>query len=365
MSGGSVRIAGEQLADLPPFRTATGERPLRGMARRIADRPRRQRARRDPALRQARGSLHRRRRGRPRPSRPDGLGGRRESTALPARPVTVARVRIPSLTYRARPACTRPSVPSAAAATGTSSSRTTAASSSTAIAEDDAHLLGRQRSGQGEREEDRHHHRARGEDHPAGPCEAADHRFVRIVGGVPLLLGASRAGRPCSPSRSRTPSRRRRPGPRRRGSPATGSRAATRGPRPGRSAWRRRRPRRSPSRFVRTPAAAIRGARSARSRSDEAEREHDADHERGPGVEARLEVVVLRHRAAEQRAAGSPARSRSIVFPTAGSDGSCRGQGRSPASGRPPPAGGRTLAIPRSRPASSATAAACALGATI
>ena len=53
------------------------------MARRVADRPRRQRARRDPALRQARRRLHRGRRGRPRPSRPDGVGGRRASTALP------------------------------------------------------------------------------------------------------------------------------------------------------------------------------------------------------------------------------------------------------------------------------------------
>ena len=67
----------------------------------------------------------------------------------------------------------------------------------------------------------------------------------RVAGCVPVLLGARRAGRRCSPSRSRRSSRRRRPAPRRRGSPAIRSRAGRRGGRPGRSAWRRRRRRRS------------------------------------------------------------------------------------------------------------------------
>ena len=75
--------------------------------------------------------------------------------------------------------------------------------------EDDAHLLGRERAGQGEGEEDRHHHRAGGEDHAPGLVEAADHRLVRASARRPSAPWRMRAGRPCSPSRSRRSSRRR------------------------------------------------------------------------------------------------------------------------------------------------------------
>ena len=56
-------------------------------------------------------------------------------------------------------------------------------------AEDDAHLLRRQRAGEGEREEDRNHHRGCGEDDAAGVGEAADRRLARVVGAVVVLLG--------------------------------------------------------------------------------------------------------------------------------------------------------------------------------
>ena len=82
-SGGSVRLAGEQLLEQPQFGSAAGQPPAPGMACRIADGPRRQRARRHPAVRQAGRSLHRRRRGRHRPPGPDGLGRHREDPAVP------------------------------------------------------------------------------------------------------------------------------------------------------------------------------------------------------------------------------------------------------------------------------------------
>jgi hypothetical protein len=44
-------------------------------------------------------------------------------------------------------------------------------------AEDHPHLLGRQRPGEGEGEEDGDHDRAGGEDHPPGVGEPADHRL--------------------------------------------------------------------------------------------------------------------------------------------------------------------------------------------
>ena len=78
--------------------------------------------------------------------------------------------------------------PSRRSSTGTARSRTSSASSRTAIAEDDAHLLGRQRPGEREGEEHGDHDRGGGEDHAAGVGEPADHRLARVAGAVPVLL---------------------------------------------------------------------------------------------------------------------------------------------------------------------------------
>ena len=80
-------------------------------------------------------------------------------------------------------------------------------------AEDHAHLLRRQGAREGEGEEDRDHHRAGGEDHAPRVGEAADHRLCGRRPRRPSALSPRRAGRRCSPSRSRRSSRRRRPAP--------------------------------------------------------------------------------------------------------------------------------------------------------
>ena len=83
MSGGSVRLSGEQLHEQPHFGSGASQGPLRGMACRSADGARRQRARCHPALQQAGRSVHRRRRGRPRTSGSNDLGRGRENSAVP------------------------------------------------------------------------------------------------------------------------------------------------------------------------------------------------------------------------------------------------------------------------------------------
>ena len=83
-SGGSVRLAGEQLSSCLPSPTRLPWPTTRWVARRLADRPRRQRAGGRSALRQARRSLHRGRRGSASPPRPDGVGRRGADQAVRA-----------------------------------------------------------------------------------------------------------------------------------------------------------------------------------------------------------------------------------------------------------------------------------------
>ena len=71
--------------------------------------------------------------------------------------------------------------------TGSSSRRTRKASSRTATPRIVAHLLRRQRAGEGEGEEDGDHHRAGGEDHPARVRQPADHRGLGVAGLFPVL----------------------------------------------------------------------------------------------------------------------------------------------------------------------------------
>ena len=130
------------------------------------------------------------------------------------------------------------------------------------------------------------------------PCERRPRR--------PSAPWRTRAGRPCSPSRSRRSSRRRTPAPRHRGSPAARSRAIPRGGRPGRSTWRPRRRRRWRAGWLTTPIAAATGAWNATSSTRKPSASDDADDHRRLGRQRGLEVVVLGRGAADQRARGQP-----------------------------------------------------------
>ena len=83
LSGGSTLMESDELSQLAPFRLVRRTSTAAGLAGRVADRPRRQRAGRRSALRQARRPFHRVRPSRPRPPRPDGVGDRRACPALP------------------------------------------------------------------------------------------------------------------------------------------------------------------------------------------------------------------------------------------------------------------------------------------
>ena len=159
-----------------------------------------------------------------------------------------------------------------------------------------------------------------------------------------------RAGRPCSPSRSRRSSRRRRSAPRRRGSPAIRSRAGRRGGRPGRSAWRRRRRRRSRAGWRATPIAADQRRLERDEQQQEAERQDDADHQRRLRRQRGFEVVVFGRGAADQGAGGKlGAQAIDRRRQLAGSRDRWWEPPRSGPGRRAPGRGGRDRAMPGSR----------------
>ena len=84
--------------------------------------------------------------------------------------------------------CAQATGPSRRSSTGISTSRIRRGVEQDGDAEDHAHLLGRQRPGEREGEEDRHHHGGGREDHAPGVGDAADHRVLRVAGAVPVLL---------------------------------------------------------------------------------------------------------------------------------------------------------------------------------
>ena len=79
------------------------------------------------------------------------------------------------------------------------------------------------------------------------------------------------------------------------------------------------------SRFVTTPSAAMSGARTATSRSRKPSVEHDADHERRLRRSACARSWFSAAAPPTSAPAGRAARSRSMVRPTAGLDGSAFG----------------------------------------
>ena len=83
MSGGSVRLAGEQLLEQPQFGSAAGQRPVQGWLAASLTALDGSELGAIQLFDKQDGALHRRRRGRPRPSGPDGLGRGRENSAVP------------------------------------------------------------------------------------------------------------------------------------------------------------------------------------------------------------------------------------------------------------------------------------------
>ena len=168
-------------------------------------------------------------------------------------------------------------------------------------AEDDAHLLRRQRPGEGEGEEDGDHHRGGGEDDAAGVGEAADRRLARVAGAVVVLLGRGEQEDGVV-HRDREDHREEEDGP-----PGVEEALRLEAEQAGAVAVLEDQPGDAEGGAGREQVRedAERGDQRRLQRDEqeqEAEREHDADHERRLRRERLLEVVVLGGGAADERA---------------------------------------------------------------
>ena len=171
-------------------------------------------------------------------------------------------------------------------------------------AEDDAHLLGRQRPGEGEGEEDGDHDRGGGEDDAAGVGEPADHRLARVARAVEVLLGRGEQEQGVV-HRDREDHREEEDRP-----PGVEEALRLEAEQAGAVAVLEDQPGDAEGGAGREQVRqdAERGDQRRLQRDEqeqEAEREHDADHERRLRGERLLEVVVLGRGAADERRGGS------------------------------------------------------------